>query len=130
MESLEGDAVSIEVKDSNRPDIWSVEGIARALRYQLGTGRGRQISVGGRSATCRRLATRRCTVCLPICFRSVATSPPRVLTCGVDGGPICYARNGGVVYTSITAAGAYPYSVAAALTGASAAVTNATSGSP
>src|SRR5438093_1669171 len=49
MESLEGDAVSIEVKDSNRPDIWSVEGIARALRYQLGTGRGRQISVAGRS---------------------------------------------------------------------------------
>ncbi len=49
VESLEGDAVSIEVKDSNRPDIWSVEGIARALRYQLGTGRGRLISVAGKS---------------------------------------------------------------------------------
>src|SRR5213594_3226954 len=49
VESLEGDAVSIEVKDSNRPDIWSVEGIARALRYQLGTGRSRQISVAGKS---------------------------------------------------------------------------------
>src|SRR5216683_5159038 len=28
--------VSIEVKDSNHPDIWSVEGIARALRGYLG----------------------------------------------------------------------------------------------
>jgi len=27
---------------------------------------------------------------------------------------VTYARNGGVVFTSITAAGAYPYSVAAA----------------
>src|SRR2546426_6512287 len=49
VESLERDAVSIEVKDSNRPDIWSVEGIARALRYQLGTGRSRQILVAGKS---------------------------------------------------------------------------------
>ena len=46
------------------------------------------------------------------------------------GGVVTYARNGAVVYTSITAAGAYPYSVAAALTGTSAAVTNATFGSP
>ncbi len=29
-------SVSIEVKDSNHPDIWSVEGIARALRGYLG----------------------------------------------------------------------------------------------
>src|SRR2546422_6484161 len=49
VESLEGDAVSIEVKDSNRPDIWSVEGIARALRGYLGVGRTRQIRVAGRS---------------------------------------------------------------------------------
>jgi len=49
VESLEGEAVSIEVKDSNRPDIWSVEGIARALRYQLGTGRTREIRVAGKS---------------------------------------------------------------------------------
>src|SRR5437773_12440177 len=49
MESLEGETVSIEVKDSNRPDIWSVEGIDRALRYQLGTGRTREIRVAGKS---------------------------------------------------------------------------------
>lgn len=38
MESLDeqNDSVSIEVKDSNHPDIWSVEGIARALRTHLG----------------------------------------------------------------------------------------------
>jgi len=49
VESLDGDAVSIEVKDSNRPDIWSVEGIARALKGYLGVGRIRPISVAGRS---------------------------------------------------------------------------------
>jgi len=49
VESLEGDAVSIEVKDSNRPDIWSVEGIARALKGYLGVGRIRPITVAGRS---------------------------------------------------------------------------------
>ena len=49
VESLEGDAVSIEVKDSNRPDIWSVEGIARAMKGYLGVGRIRPITVAGRS---------------------------------------------------------------------------------
>jgi len=49
VESLEGDAVSIEVKDSNRPDIWAVEGIARALRGYLGAGRRREIRLAGRS---------------------------------------------------------------------------------
>jgi phenylalanyl-tRNA synthetase beta chain len=49
VESLEGDAVSIEVKDSNRPDIWAVEGIARALRGYLGPGRQREIKITGRS---------------------------------------------------------------------------------
>jgi len=49
MESLDGDAISIEVKDSNRPDIWSVEGIARALKGYLGIGRIKQITIAGRS---------------------------------------------------------------------------------
>ena len=49
VESLEGDAVSIEVKDSNRPDIWSVEGIARVLRGILGIGRTKEIRVAGKS---------------------------------------------------------------------------------
>ncbi len=49
VESLEGDAVSIEVKDSNRPDIWSVEGVARALKGYLGVGRIRPITIAGRS---------------------------------------------------------------------------------
>ncbi len=34
--SLQDDELTIEVKDSNHPDIWSVEGIARALRGFLG----------------------------------------------------------------------------------------------
>jgi phenylalanyl-tRNA synthetase beta chain len=49
VESLEGDGVSIEIKDSNRPEIWAVEGIARALRGYLGVGRARGIKVTGRS---------------------------------------------------------------------------------
>jgi len=49
VESLEGDAVSIEVKDSNRPDIWAVEGISRALRGYLGVGRTKEIRLAGRS---------------------------------------------------------------------------------
>lgn len=49
VESLQGDNVSIEVKDSNRPDIWAVEGIARVLRGQLQTGRTREVKVSGKS---------------------------------------------------------------------------------
>src|SRR5467141_236761 len=49
VESLEGDIVSIEVKDSNRPDIWAVEGIARALRGYMGGGRTKEIRLAGRS---------------------------------------------------------------------------------
>src|SRR5260370_21895249 len=49
VESLDGDDISIEVKDSNRPDIWAVEGIARALTGYLGLGRTRTIKVAGRS---------------------------------------------------------------------------------
>jgi phenylalanyl-tRNA synthetase beta chain len=36
VESLIGDELSIELKDGNRPDLWSVEGVARELRGALG----------------------------------------------------------------------------------------------
>lgn len=49
VESLEADRASIEVKDSNRPDIWSIEGIARSLRFQFGTDPRSPIAVAGRS---------------------------------------------------------------------------------
>ena len=49
IESVEGNDVSIEVKDSNRPDIWSVEGIARALRSQLDTPEPREVKTSGKS---------------------------------------------------------------------------------
>lgn len=32
LESKEGDTLKIDIKDSNRPDLWSVEGIARELK--------------------------------------------------------------------------------------------------
>ena len=39
--------VSIEIKDTNRPDLWSVEGLARALRGYVGVEKGmREYSVG------------------------------------------------------------------------------------
>ncbi len=33
-------SVSIEMKDTNRPDLWSVEGLARGLRGYLGIEKG------------------------------------------------------------------------------------------
>ncbi|HEY4823010.1 MAG TPA: phenylalanine--tRNA ligase subunit beta, partial [Candidatus Bathyarchaeia archaeon] len=42
-------AVNVEVKDSNHPDIWSVEGIARALRGFLGIQQPRPLRVSGAS---------------------------------------------------------------------------------
>ncbi len=41
--------VNIEVKDSNHPDIWSVEGIARSLRGFLGIAGSRPLRTSGRS---------------------------------------------------------------------------------
>ncbi|TMI15208.1 phenylalanine--tRNA ligase subunit beta [Candidatus Bathyarchaeota archaeon] len=51
MESLDeqNDSVSIEVKDSNHPDIWSVEGIARALRTNLGIAKPKAPALSGKS---------------------------------------------------------------------------------
>ena len=41
------DSVSIEMKDTNRPDLWSVEGLSRALRGYLNLEKGpKQYSVG------------------------------------------------------------------------------------
>src|SRR5690348_7194392 len=48
LDELNG-SVNIEVKDSNHPDIWSVEGIARALRGFLGKTPGKPPKVSGRS---------------------------------------------------------------------------------
>lgn len=35
--SVNGDAVKVDIKDTNRPDLWSIEGIARELRSYYGT---------------------------------------------------------------------------------------------
>ena len=40
LEVFDGDELSIEIKDGNRPDLWNVEGIARALRGVLGIEEG------------------------------------------------------------------------------------------
>jgi phenylalanyl-tRNA synthetase beta chain len=40
VESVEGKELAIEIKDGNRPDLWGVEGIARALRGALGLEEG------------------------------------------------------------------------------------------
>jgi phenylalanyl-tRNA synthetase beta chain len=51
VESLDeqNDSVTIEVKDSNHPDIWSVEGIARALRTHLGIAKPKAPILSGKS---------------------------------------------------------------------------------
>jgi phenylalanyl-tRNA synthetase beta chain len=40
VDAVEGDLLKVEVKDSNRPDLWSAEGIARELKGRLTKERG------------------------------------------------------------------------------------------
>ncbi len=40
LDAVDGDTLKIDIKDTNRPDLWSVEGIARELRSQYGKERG------------------------------------------------------------------------------------------
>jgi phenylalanyl-tRNA synthetase beta chain len=62
--------VSIEVKDTNRPDLWSVEGIVRALRGYLNIEKGlKHYSVGGSQVDVnvdRRLSSIRPFICCSI----------------------------------------------------------------
>jgi len=41
--------MSIEIKDTNRPDVWNIEGLARALRAFLGIEKGLKRYVAGKS---------------------------------------------------------------------------------
>jgi phenylalanyl-tRNA synthetase beta chain len=43
VEEIKGYEVAIEIKDSNHPDLWSIEGIARALKGFLGLEKGFKI---------------------------------------------------------------------------------------
>jgi phenylalanyl-tRNA synthetase beta chain len=45
----DGDELKIELNDSNRPDWWCVEGIARQIRLHGGKGGGRSVAPGRRS---------------------------------------------------------------------------------
>ncbi|MBN2042168.1 MAG: phenylalanine--tRNA ligase subunit beta [Candidatus Aenigmarchaeota archaeon] len=40
IENVEGDRVKIEIADTNRPDLWSTEGIAREIRTEVSSERG------------------------------------------------------------------------------------------
>jgi phenylalanyl-tRNA synthetase beta chain len=40
IDGIEGDLLRVEIKDSNRPDLWSTEGIARELRGRLTNEKG------------------------------------------------------------------------------------------
>jgi phenylalanyl-tRNA synthetase beta chain len=40
VEAAEGDTVKLEIKDSNRPDLWSAEGVAREIQGRYTTKRG------------------------------------------------------------------------------------------
>jgi phenylalanyl-tRNA synthetase beta chain len=52
LESIDGDVAKIELKDTNRPDLWCVEGIARGLRALRC---GRRDHLSGMPAPTRRL---------------------------------------------------------------------------
>lgn len=40
IDAVEGDKVKVDIKETNRPDLWSAEGIARELRGRLGIEKG------------------------------------------------------------------------------------------
>jgi phenylalanyl-tRNA synthetase beta chain len=40
IESIDNDLLRVEIKDTNRPDLWSTEGIAREIRAKLGIEKG------------------------------------------------------------------------------------------
>ncbi len=40
VDAWEGNELKIDVKDTNRPDLWSAEGIAREIRGRLGIEKG------------------------------------------------------------------------------------------
>ncbi|MCR4335694.1 MAG: phenylalanine--tRNA ligase subunit beta [archaeon] len=40
IDKIEGDVLTIDVKETNRPDLWSAEGIAREIRARLGLEKG------------------------------------------------------------------------------------------
>ncbi|MCS7106372.1 MAG: phenylalanine--tRNA ligase subunit beta, partial [Candidatus Aenigmarchaeota archaeon] len=40
VESIEGDLLKVEVKDTNRPELWSAEGIAREIKGRIGKEKG------------------------------------------------------------------------------------------
>src|SRR3989344_2837786 len=40
VDKAEGDKITLDVKETNRPDLWSVEGVARELRARLGKEKG------------------------------------------------------------------------------------------
>ena len=40
VEAVEGDKITVDVKETNRPDLWSAEGIARELKARIGKDKG------------------------------------------------------------------------------------------
>lgn len=40
LDAMDGDALTIDVKETNRPDLWSAEGIAREIRTRIGKDKG------------------------------------------------------------------------------------------
>ncbi|MBI4176162.1 MAG: phenylalanine--tRNA ligase subunit beta [Candidatus Aenigmarchaeota archaeon] len=46
VDSVDGDTLKIDIKDTNRPDLWSTEGIARELRAKYSTAGLRKYSAG------------------------------------------------------------------------------------
>jgi phenylalanyl-tRNA synthetase beta chain len=55
LEGTEGDTVKIDEKDTNRPDLWSVEGIAREIKAKKGKSRGLPHYRTGRSGLTVRI---------------------------------------------------------------------------
>ena len=40
LDEVDGDSIKIDVKETNRPDLWSAEGIAREIKARIGKEKG------------------------------------------------------------------------------------------
>lgn len=53
IDAVDGDSLKVDVKETNRPDLWSAEGVARELRARLGMEKGtRKYPVAKAKVTC------------------------------------------------------------------------------
>ncbi|MBI2971210.1 MAG: phenylalanine--tRNA ligase subunit beta [Candidatus Aenigmarchaeota archaeon] len=67
VDAAEGDTLKIDIKDTNRPDLWSAEGIAREIRNRIKGSKGVQTYAAQKSDITVRITTRSRVQPLAVC---------------------------------------------------------------